>query len=205
LPGATRPNTKDKITVNALLTTITRRTASCTAVVALTGCAFLAMVGVAAASTPQAATSVANAATDIHPDVVDKGFYSVQETITNNTDADWTFNAQNTNEGYDNHWQQRPQQTLYAHTREVVSGYTDDYLDGQAMQVAYTMPNGDYVLSSYNHEDLADSLFVSSRTGIFTENPTDFPAPVTDPAYSSTDNPGSGNHTDATFTVVAVS
>ena len=86
---------------------------------AVTGGTFLAMTGVAAAATPPPATSQSPvaAAASSHSDIVHKGMFSVEETITNNTDSDWTFDPQNTNEGTDNHWQQRPQQTLKAHTQ----------------------------------------------------------------------------------------
>ncbi|GAA4172338.1 hypothetical protein [Gryllotalpicola koreensis] len=141
---------------------------------------------------------------DIHPTVVDKGWFSVQETITNNTNVDWTFNAQNTSEGLDNHWQQRPQQVLKAHTSEVVSDYTDDGVDGESLQVAYTMPNGDYVVSLYQASMSELPEFDPTFTGVFTANPVNT-YPPQDKAYTVTDNPGSGYRTDASFAVSAVS
>jgi hypothetical protein len=147
---------------------------------------------ITAASSPRTNSS--------QPAVVDKGWFSVQETITNNTNTDWTWNSQNTTEGTNNHWQARPQQVLKAHSSEVVSDYTDDGVLGESVQVAYTMPNGDYVVSLFESSQTSYPMFDPTFTGVFTQNPVNS-YPPQDKAYSTTDNPGSGYHADATFSV----
>ena len=172
------------------IATIARRAAAPVAAIALTGAAFLALTGVASAATP---------AVDIHSTAVDKGVYSLQETITNNTDYDWTHNAQNSCESDTDHWQQRPQQVLAAHTSEVVSNYTEDPILGEDVQVAYTMPNGDYIRSTYEMNYQEDGEFDPGWTGIYTANPAGDTAPA-DPDFTVASNVGEGHHVDATFT-----
>ncbi|WP_162940177.1 hypothetical protein [Gryllotalpicola protaetiae] len=166
--------------------------------------AVAAAIGGASLTGAGAAGAHAAGAGDIHTTVVDKGWFSVQETITNNTDVDWTFNPQNTSEGTENHWQQRPQQVLKAHTSEVVSDYTDDGVLGESLQVAYTMPNGDYVVSLYQASMSELPEFDPTFTGVFTANPINT-YPPQDKAFTVSDNPGSGYRTDASFAVSAAS
>lgn len=163
------------------------------AAVALSAGAILGLAGTASAATVPAENS---------SDVINHGAYSVQETITNNTDVDWTLNSQNTNGNFGGgHWQQRPQQILAAHSSEVVSGYTDDVISGEQFQICYTMPNGDYVQSVYSATADQDPEFVPDVTGVFTIDPSGHPAPPMDSGYQFTANPGSGQHTDDSFTV----
>ena len=68
------------------------------------------------------------------------------------------------------------------------------------MQVAYTMPNGDYVVSEYSATQTQLPEFVPTFTGVFTQNPVNT-YPPTDKAFTTTDNAGSGYRTDASFTV----
>ena len=181
---------------------IARHAAAPVAAVAITGAAFLALTGVASAATPiPAATSTA---TTNHSTAVDKGVYSLQETITNNTDYDWTFNAQNSTESDGDHWQARPQQVLAAHTSEVVSNYTEDPILGEDVQVAYTMPNGDYIRSTYEMNYQEDGEFDPGWTGVYTSNPVKGTAPA-DQNFTATSNGGEGSHVDAAFTVGAAS
>jgi hypothetical protein len=176
------------------ITRIARRTAAPIVAITLTGAAFLALTGVASAATPAVA---------IPSTAVDKGVYSLQETITNNTDVAWTYNAQNSSEADADHWQQRPQQVLAAHTSEVVSNYTDDPILGEDVQVAYTMPNGDYIRSTYDMNYQEDGEFDSGWTGVYTANPDGGTAP-TDSNFTVTSNAGEGSHVDAAFTVAEV-
>ena len=171
--------------------TIARRAAAPVAAIALTGGAMLMMTGVASAATLP---------TDIHSTAVDKGLYSLQETITNNTNYDWTFNAQNTSEADGDHWQDRPQQVLAAHTSEVISNYSDDPILGEDVQVAYTMPNGDYIRATYEMNYQEDGEFDPGWTGVYSGNPVSVNPPA-DPNFVMTTNVGEGAHVDASFTV----
>ena len=56
-----------------------------------------------------------------------QGVFSIQETITNNTDQNWTLAPSYTfGSTTGGHWGQRPQPTLNAGKSEVVSAYSDD-------------------------------------------------------------------------------
>lgn len=182
------------ITTTSRIATIARRAAAPVVAIALTGAAFLALTGVASAATPA----------DMHSTALDKGVYSLQETIPNNTDYDWTYNAQNTCESDTDHWQQRPQQVLAAHTSEVVSNYTDDPILGEDVQVAYTMPNGDYIRSTYEMNYQQDGAFDPGWTGVYTANPAGGGAPA-DHNFTVVSNVGEGSNVNAAFTVNAAS
>lgn len=145
---------------------------------------------------------VANAATPDHQVATySKGAYSVEETITNNTDQDWTYDsADSQSSGNGGHWANQPQQTLRAHTSEVVSSYSNDPVVPMDLIVTYTMPGGpvgfEYIQSDVN-ESFTGATF--NDCAVFTQkvgNPL-----YVDQNYVTTATTTSGFHTEATFAI----
>ena len=130
-----------------------------------------------------------------------KGVFSIQETITNNTDQNWTlapaYTFGSTTGG---HWGQRPQPTLNAGKSEVVSAYSDDVALGEGLRVAYTMPNGDYVVT-YPIDSWTGSNGFSAN-GVFAGNNSanGWQGPY-DKNFTATATISHGDHSDASLTV----
>jgi RsiW-degrading membrane proteinase PrsW (M82 family) len=134
-------------------------------------------------------------------DVLDHGAFSIQLTITNNTDQDWTLAPQYTYGSDDGgHWAQRPATTLAAGKSEVVSSYSNDIYLGQEMQVAYTMPNGDYVVANPFVPLVGSNGFETKCVCVGDQNENGWVANY-DKNFTVTSGITHGSHVDANFTV----
>ncbi len=134
-------------------------------------------------------------------DVLDHGVFSIQLTITNNTDQDWTLASQYTWGSTDGgHWAQRPSTTLAAGKSEVVSSYSNDIYLGQQMQVAYTMPNGDYVVTQPSVPVVGSNDFQAKSVCIGNQSESGWVTNY-DKNFSVTSGITHGSHVDANFTV----
>jgi RsiW-degrading membrane proteinase PrsW (M82 family) len=131
----------------------------------------------------------------------DHGAFSIQETITNDTDQNWTLaSAYTFGSTTGGHWGQRPQPTLDAGKSEVVSAYSDDVLLGEEFEVGYTMPNGDYVVTepadgwTSSNEFSSDGVFAGNDAGDGWQG--DY-----DKNFTATATISHGDHCDASLTV----
>ena len=127
--------------------------------------------------------------------------FSIQLTITNNTDQDWTLASQYTcGSASGGHWAQRPSTTLAAGKSEVVSSYSNDVYLGQQMQVAYTMPNGDYVVTQPSVPVVGSNDFQAKSVCIGNQSESGWVTNY-DKNFTVTSSITHGSHVDATFTV----
>jgi RsiW-degrading membrane proteinase PrsW (M82 family) len=131
----------------------------------------------------------------------DEGVFSIQETITNDTDQDWTLaSAYTFGSNTGGHWGQRPQPTLDAGKSEVVSAYSDDVALGEELGVGYTMPNGDYVVTEPADGWTSSNEFVAD--GVFAGNDSDNSwQDRYDKSFTATATISHGDHSDASLTV----
>jgi hypothetical protein len=89
-------------------------------------------------------------------DIYNKGAFSIQMTLHNDTDQPLTLDPAKTMHSAGAHWGQQAQHVLGPSDSETVTAYTNNPT-GMTTQVTYTLPNGEYATA------MAQDLWISDN------------------------------------------